>query len=76
MIEEYDFERTMALGRRSLGHLGDYGTPAVPRHYEVFYTYASGHNRDLNEAIRAIITRRAPTRFTHLERGSSRVGWL
>lgn len=55
MVEEHDFERTMALGERSMAYLKEFRTPAVPRHYELFYAYASGFNKQLNEALRALI---------------------
>ena len=55
VVEEYDFERTMALGERSMAYLKEFRTPAVPRHYELFYAYASGFNKELNEALREII---------------------
>lgn len=58
----YDFNWTMALGERSMDFLKKYRTPAVPRYYELSYTFASGYNKGLNDAIHAVLRRQ--TRIT------------
>ncbi len=48
-------ERTIELGERALGYLKYNGTPAIPRNYELWYTYASGANKSLVKAIQGAL---------------------
>ncbi len=49
MIDE--LERSLGLGESALTYLKTHRTPAYPRNYELWYTYAAGFNRELNKAI-------------------------
>lgn len=62
MGEEQDFERTIAFGERALGYLKYNVTPAIPRYYELWYTYAAGHNMALINAVGEILA--AKSRLT------------
>lgn len=53
--EQHDFNRTMAIGERSIGYLRQLRTPAIPRNYEIFYVHSAGYNKELSEAIRKAI---------------------
>lgn len=46
-----EFERTIAHGEIAIKYLKANITPAYPRNYELWYTYSTGVNRDLNRAI-------------------------
>lgn len=50
-----DFERSLALGERSIGLLKQIHSPAVPRNYELLYTFCTGQNKALADAIRKAI---------------------
>ena len=60
--EDQDFERTIAFGERALGYLKYNVTPAIPRYYELWYTYAAGHNMALINAVRELLA--AKSRLT------------
>jgi diguanylate cyclase len=46
-----ELERSMSYGESALTYLKGNQTPAYPRNYELWYTYAAGFNRELNKAI-------------------------
>ena len=52
MNYEHDFDRALELGERSLALLKQVKTAPLPPHYELFYVFASGVNKELNEAVR------------------------
>jgi diguanylate cyclase len=52
-----DHERTLVFGERALNHIKAYRTSAYPRIYELWYTFATGHNAPLNKAISTVIDR-------------------
>ncbi|MGE0611210.1 MAG: GGDEF domain-containing protein [Hyphomicrobiales bacterium] len=55
MVEEHDFERTIALGERSLSYLKQFRSPAIPRNYELCYAFAAGYNKSLSTALMKIV---------------------
>jgi diguanylate cyclase len=52
-----DHERTMAFAEMALGQMRALRQPAFPRHYEIWYTYATGYNPSLNQMINETLTR-------------------
>lgn len=54
MSQREDFRRTIAYGDLALSYLKRNRLPAIPRNYELWYTYASGFNKALNRAINRI----------------------
>jgi diguanylate cyclase len=49
LLEEH--ERTMAFAEVALGQIRSLRQTAVPRNYEIWYVYATGHNAPLNKVI-------------------------
>ena len=39
-----EHERTMAFAEIALGQIRALRQPATPRHFEIWYTYATGYN--------------------------------
>lgn len=68
MGNEQDFERSFSLGERALGYIKYNNSPAVPRNYELWYTYASGHNKALIEAIQEILDKQSTVSSAEAER--------
>ena len=58
MIQREDFKRTIAYGDIAMSYLKRNKLPAIPRNYELWYTYAAGFNRALNRAINRIFDTR------------------
>jgi diguanylate cyclase len=52
-----EHQRTMAFADIALAQIKALRQPASPRHYEIWYTYASGYNPSLNQAINEILSR-------------------
>jgi diguanylate cyclase len=52
-----DFERTIVFGEQAIGHVRSHRTSAYPRIYELWYTFATGHNAALNKAVNAVLAR-------------------
>jgi diguanylate cyclase len=50
-----EHERTMALAEIALGQIRSLRQPASPRHFEVWYTYATGCNPSLNQTINDLL---------------------
>jgi diguanylate cyclase len=51
MSEPEEHERTMAYADIALGQIRSLRQPAIPRNYEIWYTYATGYNPTLNQVI-------------------------
>jgi diguanylate cyclase len=51
MPEPGEHERTMAFADIALGQIKSLRQPAIPRNYEIWYTYATGYNPSLNQII-------------------------
>jgi diguanylate cyclase len=52
-----EHERTMAFAEIALGQIRALRQPATPRHFEVWYTYATGYNPSLNQMINEMLAR-------------------
>ena len=52
-----DHERTMAFAEIAFGQIKALRQPASPRHFEIWYTYATGYNPSLNQMINEILSR-------------------
>jgi diguanylate cyclase len=52
-----EHERTMAFAEIAFGQIRALRQPASPRHFEVWYNYATGYKPSLNQAINEILTR-------------------
>ncbi len=50
-----EFARSLVYGEAALSYIKGHKTPAYPRNYELWYTYAAGYNRELNTAINQIL---------------------
>jgi diguanylate cyclase len=52
-----DHERTMAFAEIAFGQIKALRQPASPRHFEIWYTYATGYNPSLNQTIHEMLAR-------------------
>jgi diguanylate cyclase len=52
-----EHERTMAFAEIALGQIKALRQPASPRHFEVWYTYATGYNPSLNQMVNETLAR-------------------
>jgi diguanylate cyclase len=52
-----EHERTMAFAELALGQIKSLRQTAVPRNYEIWYVYATGHNSPLNKIINETLAR-------------------
>jgi Diguanylate cyclase, GGDEF domain len=52
LSDDRNFEWAVATGERAFTYLKQLQTPPVPRNYELFFTYAAGYDKELNDAIR------------------------
>jgi len=52
-----EHERTMAFAEIALGQIKSLRQTAIPRNYEIWYVYATGHNSPLNQIINETLTR-------------------
>ncbi|HWL05999.1 MAG TPA: diguanylate cyclase [Xanthobacteraceae bacterium] len=52
-----EHERTMAFADIAVGQIRALKQPATPRHYEIWYTYATGYNAALNQTINELLAR-------------------
>jgi diguanylate cyclase len=56
-VHSDEHERTMAFAEIALGQIRALRQPATPRHFEVWYNYATGYNPSLNQVINELLTR-------------------
>jgi diguanylate cyclase len=56
-IPSDEHERTMAFAEIALGQIRALRQPASPRHFEIWYTYATGYNASLNQTINETLAR-------------------
>ncbi|MPZ38102.1 MAG: diguanylate cyclase [Rhizobiales bacterium] len=56
-IPSDEHERTMAFAEIALGQIKALRQPASPRHFEIWYTYATGYNPLLNQTINETLSR-------------------
>ncbi len=52
-----EHERTIAFAEIALGQIRALRAPATPRHFEIWYTYATGYNPSLNQMINEVLAR-------------------
>ena len=52
-----EHERTMAFAEIALGQIRALRQPATPRHFEIWYNYATGYNPSLNQMINELLAR-------------------
>jgi diguanylate cyclase len=52
-----EHERTMAFAEIALGQIRALRQPATPRHFEIWYTYATGYSPSLNQMVNDLLTR-------------------
>jgi diguanylate cyclase len=52
-----EHERTIAFADIALGQIRALRLPASPRHFEIWYTYATGYSPSLNQAINETLAR-------------------
>src|SRR6202035_2296173 len=52
-----DHERTMAFAEIAFGQIKALRQPASPRHFEIWYSYATGYNPSLNQLINEMLAR-------------------
>jgi diguanylate cyclase len=52
-----DHERTMAFAEIAFGQIKALRQPASPRHFEIWYSYATGYNPSLNQTINDMLAR-------------------
>ena len=52
-----DHERTMAFAEIAFGQIKALRQPACPRHFEIWYTYATSYNPSLNQLIHEMLAR-------------------
>ena len=58
MSQREEYQRTIGYGEAAIGQIRRNETPAYPRNYELWYTYAAGFNHALNKTINDIIRQR------------------
>src|SRR5262249_18265019 len=63
-VQSDEHERTLAFAEIALGQIKALRHPAIPRNYEIFYTYATGYNPSLNETINETLARQGGTLST------------
>jgi diguanylate cyclase len=66
-IPSDEHERTMAFAEIALGQIRALRQPASPRHFEIWYTYATGYNPSLNQMINETLARHGTLRETDIE---------
>ena len=52
-----EHERTMAFAEIAFGQIKALRQPATPRHFEIWYSYATGYNPSLNQTINETLAR-------------------
>jgi diguanylate cyclase len=62
-----EHERTMAFAEIALGQIKALRQPAIPRNYEIWYTYATGYNPSLNQTINETLAREGTLSPKHLD---------
>ncbi|EFO29746.1 diguanylate cyclase [Roseibium sp. TrichSKD4] len=55
MAEKDDYERTIGYGEFAISYIKRNKLPAHPRAYELWYTYSSGYNHELNREVNKTI---------------------
>jgi diguanylate cyclase len=55
-----EFERTIGFGEAALQRIRAFRHPAQPKNYEFWFTYATGFNGSLNDAVNRLISQGRP----------------
>jgi diguanylate cyclase len=66
-IPSDEHERTLAFAEIALGQIKALRQPASPRHFEIWYTYATGYNPSLNQTINETLSRNGTLRESDIE---------
>ncbi|ACL58247.1 GGDEF domain-containing protein [Methylobacterium nodulans] len=66
-LSRADTDRSLAVGQRAIELMKAYGSSASPRSYAVWYTYVSGHQPLLNEAVKRIAAEHGALRDDTIE---------
>jgi diguanylate cyclase len=66
-IPSDEHERTMAFAEIALGQIRALRQPASPRHFEIWYTYATGYNPSLNQMINETLSRNGTLREADID---------
>src|SRR5262245_11736864 len=61
VVQSDEHERTLAFAEIALGQIKALRQPAIPRNYEIWYTYATGYNPSLNQTINEALARQGGT---------------
>jgi diguanylate cyclase len=56
-VPKDEHERTMAFAEIAFGQIKALRQPATPRHFEIWYAYATGYNPSLNQMINETLAR-------------------
>jgi diguanylate cyclase len=68
MVDKHDeHERTLAFAETAINQIKALKLSAHPRNFEIWYTYATGHNPGLNQAINEFVAREARLTDQELE---------
>jgi diguanylate cyclase (GGDEF)-like protein/hemerythrin-like metal-binding protein len=68
VLPECDLERVSSIARQAATQIEALGLPFDPPMFELWFTYYSGHNRNLNGAVNAVLAeQRAPSHRVLLE---------
>ena len=62
-----DHAHTIAYGETALGLIKKNALPALPKIYELWYTYTAGFNNNLNSALRSLLDRKRSIDESDLE---------
>ena len=57
-VPQDEHERTFAFAQIALGQIRALGQPASPRNFEIWYHYATGYNRSLNQSINETLAKK------------------
>jgi len=66
-VNSDEHERTMAFAEIALGQIKALRQPAIPRNYEIWYTYATGYNPSLNQTVNETLAREGTLSTKDLE---------
>src|ERR1700719_646878 len=68
MVDKHDeHEHTLAFAETAINQIKALKLSAHPRNFEIWYTYATGHNPGLNQAINEFVAREARLTDQELE---------
>jgi diguanylate cyclase len=68
MTDHEEFARTLSYAESALSQIKALKQPATPRNFEIWYSYATGHNPELNQTINETLVREGKLDDEHLAR--------